>query len=201
MRFKKIVILILLGVFCGAGIARASDLGFELNANDTDLEGAVIARTTQHGVGKLIGVNVLYSRDNDDYILPSAYIAVENEIAIPGLSLGLGFKGVAGSVDFGSEDFNAVAIGFQGRAEYDIRTVAPDVPVKVALEATFAPSPLCLSDTSKYSDVRLTVFGQVHENASVLVGFRNLHIEFDEEGGRTPKLSDDALFIGIRLWF
>lgn len=198
---KKAVIVWVAAVLlslAGSAYGASQNITMELNANTSDVEGKVEGRILRYQADLVGAAGMIYSKD--DYWVSNINLSLRDRMVIPELTLGLGFKGALGRAEFDHRDYDAYALGFMCVGEYDFREGYYQWPVSISGAATFAPSVMSFGDTDRYIDCHLTVYGHVHENAAVLVGYRLVDMRFETRIERAKK-ADGAFFFGIRLDF
>lgn len=180
------------------GAAHAGSLSFEINANTDDVAGLVEYDTQAFGAILNTGGGIL-SSDND-YTVGNLHIALKDELFAPALTLGLGFKGLAGKAEVSSEDYDITAIGFLLLGEYDFRQIYINFPILIFAEFSGSPDPLSFRDTTNYVDFNTGIRAYLVRNAAIVAGYRVLNISF-KNSDTSDKLYDDAFYVGLRLTF
>lgn len=205
-RMKKTGMSVLVILLCVAGLPMHSygeRLGFEVNANTSDVEGKIDIRIPHYETDLFAGFGALYSEDN--YFIPNVNFFLRDEVFSPALTLGLGFKGVAfGRVEIDDDvgngiDYDLATLNFAFFGRYDFRRDNFNLPMSIETNLSAATKPLCFADTERYIDMSCTVYGHIVSNAAVLVGGRFLDIRFDK-GDDEEKMRDYAIFFGCKLF-
>jgi hypothetical protein len=202
MRIKRqilcpVVILILIfGVWCRTSGARTYRA--QIYANSDDFMAKVESESLISDAVLKVGAGFAFSEG--DYQMGNVFFAVQDEVFIPALTLGLGFKGVMGTADVDDDDYNIAAIGFMALGEYDFRKIYYNLPVLIYANFTGSPDPLSFDDTDTYLELDMGVKGYIVRNAAVVLGFRSIEVRFDEDSDKI-KLNDDAFYFGVEISF
>jgi len=196
-KIKTLTLLILLLTLAFPFSSYGERLGFEINANTSDVEGKIDVRIPHYETDLFAGVGGLYSEDN--YFISNVNFFLRDEIFSPALTLGLGFKGVYGRAEIDDTDYDLASLNFALLGRYDFRRDNYQLPISVEAGFSAATKPLCFNDTERYIDFSCTVYGHIVNNAAVLVGGRYLDIRFDEGAGEV-KTRDHAIFFGCKLF-
>ena len=177
----------------------AQNSSIELNINTSDIEFKVeTALGISDQPNMYLGGDILYS---DDYKLIKGICLLKDHALIDGLRLGLGFNGVFGESEISNYDYNLSAIGFTFFGEFNLEKVTTNnIPLSFSVTASLSPDPLCFSDTERYSDINISAYFYVLDNAAIIAGYRNLNMRF-EKNSHTTKSSDDTVFFGVKLTF
>lgn len=177
----------------------AVDASVELNVNDDDFEARLDVFVNPGGAPLTVGGGFLYSDDNDgdDIWISNVNIAIKDEVATPGLNLGLGFKGIFGETDTDVDDFTTAGLAFQFLAEYDFRESIANLPFSITASLAWAPEMLSFSDTEDYFEFYTAVYLHINYWASIFVGYRDIEIEYDDD----IDADHDAFYFGARLTF
>ena len=178
------------------GICSAGETNIDLGVNTRDIDARVVYQFDPDRVPLALGTGLLYS-DKEDYWITHLRAGVQDEVFVPGLDLGLGFKGVFGAVDIAGEDYKMLGLAFQFLAGYDFRQISK-VPISIIADFAYAPSILSGQDMDSYLEFYTAAFVHLNEWASVFVGFRDLNVDFKDGG---IDLKDDAFYFGARLTF
>ena len=178
--------------------AQAGSTAVEINANADEVGGVVEYDTQNFGAVLSGGGGIIFG--GDDYTIGDLHIALKDEVFFPALTLGLGFKGVAGRADVSDSDYDVAAIGFSLLGEYDFRKIYLNFPVLIYAAFNGSPDPLSFSDTTSYVDFDTGIRAYIVRSAAVVAGYRAMRIDF-KEGGTSDTLNTDAFYIGLRLTF
>jgi len=170
-------------------------LELNVSAAPSDVEGKLEFKIPVDKVDIIPGMGVLYSADK--YMISNLNLSIRNQIYLPALSLGIGFKGTIGTEDQYITKDEMGALGFLFIGEYDFRKNPAKTPVSLVITATGAPSPLCFADTENYYDFSLTSYLHVIKHASVLIGYRHFNFELRNN----QKIADNSIAIGCKLHF
>lgn len=200
----KYLTTIALAVFLlGAALqspADALETDLVLNFGDKFVEGQVAVRPNPAETPIRFGGGFIISEKGPDYWLGNINFALQDEVFVPALSLGLGLKGVFGSTDFVARKQDTFALPIEFLAGYDFRKSSVNIPISFFGSLAYAPSVLSFSDTKDYLEFYTTGSFHINYYAAVYVGYRKLEIEYDG-GGRKEKLSDDAWLFGVKFSF
>ena len=197
MNTKKIALTIILAVFIFPGIVVAANTSIGVSVGSSEAEGWVDTQLNPYNAPLILGGGFLYS--DDDYWIANAHMTVKDEVFIPGLSLGLGFKGVLGEVEIYRRDYDVGAFCLQFLGEYDFRKNATRLPIGISASIAGAPEILSFRDTERYIEFNTTFNFYINNWATAFAGYRKIDIEFDEPVDRD--WDDDAIFGGIRISF
>ncbi len=188
----------MLTIFVFSGISFGETFTIELNANSSDVEGKIEARLPRYETSLNMGAGVLYTKD--ERLVSNLSFFLKDEIFLPALTLGLGFKGLYGYQTFGDADYDIAGVGFLLLGEYDFRIDYPRVPVLISVTSSLAPGPLCFKYSEQYYDVVLTAYVYLVDNAALLVGYRNINIKLEIDSAKHTE-KDNSLFFGCRILF
>ena len=197
MNFRKIALAVILTIMILPGIAAAANTSIGVNVGSSEVEGWVDTQLDPYKTPLLLGVGFLYS--DDDYWIANGHIAVKDEVFIPGLSLGLGFKGVVGEVEVLRRDYDVAAFCLMFLGEYDFRKNGTRLPIGISVSIAGAPEILSARDTEQYIEFSSTFNFYINNWATAFAGYRKIDIEFDKPIVRD--WDDDAFFGGIRISF
>lgn len=197
MNIRKIALAVILTIFIFPGIVVAANTSIGVNVGSSELEGWVDTQLNPYNTPLVLGAGFLYS--DDDYWITNAHMAVKDEVFVPGLSLGLGFRAVFGEVEINRRDYEVGAFCLQFLGDYDFRKNATRLPISISASIAGAPEILSFRDTERYIEINTTFNFHINDNATAFAGFRKIDIEFDEPADRD--WDDDAIFGGIRISF
>ena len=197
MKIKKIALAIILTAFVFTGIVQAADTSIGVNLGASEIEGWVDIKFNTLNTPLILGAGFLYS--DDDYWLTNVHMAVKDEVFTPGLSLGLGFRGVLGEVEIYRRDHEVGAFCLQFLGDYDFRKNTTRLPISISASISGAPEILSFRDTERYIEFNTTFNFHINDNATAFIGYRIIDIEFDKPVDRD--WDDDAIFGGIKLSF
>ena len=184
--------------FCFSAAASAGMVSAELNANADDVAAIVEYDSQAFGAVLTGGGGVIFS--DSDYTIGDLHLTLKDEVFVPALTLGLGFKGVVGQADVSSDDYDLFAIGFSLLGEYDFRKIYVNFPLLIFAQFNGSPDPLSFGDTTSYMDFETGIRAYIVRSAAIVAGYRTLRIDFKDSGG-SGTLDDDAFYIGLRLTF
>jgi len=197
MNLKKIALAVVLTIMILPGAVVAATTSIGVNVGSSEVEGWVDTQLDPYNTPLLFGAGFLYS--DDDYWFANGHIAVKDEVFVPGLSLGLGFKGVLGEVEIIRRDYDVAAFCFMFLGEYDFRKNNTRLPIGISLNIAGAPEVLCARDTEQYVEFSSTFNFYINNWATAFAGYRKIDIEFDKPIVRD--WDDDAFFGGIKISF
>jgi len=135
---------------------------------------------------------------DDDYKLLDTKLVLGKELFAPGLRLNIGLEGVAGEVEQDRNEGDLMAVGLLASAIYSLPETISPLPIQVSASVSYAPDPVCFSDSDRYRTVRTSLGVRVAENAEVLLGYRYFYTHVNDHGERW-KVSDALLYVGYRL--
>lgn len=206
MNIKKIVLVIILTALLFPGIVQAENTTIGLNINSADIEAWIETQLKPYNTPLVLGAGFLYSEDDnygrdeyDKYKIGNVHMAVKDEMFVPGLSLGLGFKGVLGETEIYNRDYDIGAICFQFLGGYDFRKNTTRLPISITANLSISPKMLSFLDTEKYMEFTSAVNFHINAYAAAFVGYRIIDIEFDEPV--EEDLDDKTIFGGIKISF
>ncbi len=176
----------------------AETIILELNANSTDVEGKFETKFQGYETDLRLGGGILFSKDNN--LISNITFSLKDDIFIPALTLGLGFKGIYGRTEIDDTDYTVMALGFLLLGEYDFRKDYTQLPISIAANFSFSPTPLSFMDTVQYMDFMIALYFHIVDNASILAGYRNMESKITTDPNDVNK-TDDAIFFGCRLSF
>jgi hypothetical protein len=107
-RFLLIGLTLMLGVWCHAGYAQTYN--FQIYANSDDFEANIESESLISEAVLNMGGGVSFSED--DYRMGNVHFALKDEVFMPALALGLGFKGILGTAEIDNNDYDIISIGF-----------------------------------------------------------------------------------------
>ncbi len=178
----------------------------ELNANASTAELRFGSNPDFFPDRLFFGLNGLVT--DEDYFTISADLTYGNRMMNNRLALDIGIRAVAGDVEKGSvEDAVATALGLMAVITWDV----PDLEVyydryidlDLGAELCLAPKPLAFGDSERYQEAR--IFIVVHllkdKTSSILLGYRDLRMDFDTDDDGEWAKNDEGLYFGYRLRF
>ncbi|MFZ5564642.1 MAG: YfaZ family outer membrane protein [Thermodesulfobacteriota bacterium] len=154
---------------------------------------------TEFGASTLyVGAGGLYMED--DFTLYHLKAGLKQSVFSPALTLGLGFKGVAGEAEVGPWDFDVAAVGFNLMGAFDFAQTTANVPVTLFADATLAPDPLSFEDCSQYLEYTAGVEFYIIENGAIVAEYTKIEADLDHSWGFGEfEKSADTLYLGFRL--
>ncbi len=197
MNFRKIALAIILTAFVFTGIVQAADTSIGVNLGTSEIEGWVDIKFNTLNTPLILGAGFLYSKD--DYWLTNVRMAVKDEVFTPGLSLGLGFRGVFGEVEEKRIDYDVGALCLQFLGDYDFRKNTTRLPISISVGISGAPEILSFRDTERYIQFSGFFNFHINDNATAFAGYRKIDIKFDEPVNHD--WDDDAILGGIKISF
>jgi len=195
---KKIIGQIVFFTLIISGVSFANTYDLELNIGHSVLEARFNATLPLEENFLTTGVGVIYN--NDEYKIVDAKLALSGEAFLPELTFSLGFKGLLGNMEKGPKDGDLMAIGFLLAGKYAIPEILLPLPVDVSVGLTFAPDPLCFSDSEKYLEVKTGLDFHIIKSGIITFGYRYIKAHFDNNYGQW-NMSDGTLFIGYRMLY
>ena len=148
MNLRTIALTVVLTIMILPGVVTAATTSIGVNVGSSEVEGWVDSQLDPYNTPLLLGAGFLYS--DDDYWFANGHIAVKDEVFAPGLSLGLGFKGVLGEVEIFRRDYDVAAFCLMFLGEYDFRKNNSRLPFGISASIAGAPEALSARDTEKY---------------------------------------------------
>jgi len=178
----------------------------EININDKDLEvsakfdlgqfnDTIEPDTTFAGITYLKG-----SEDNsDDDLDTSGYLEanflMKREVQDSGITFGIGVKANYTSVDVGGDDLHFITIPLGLEVGYIVPT---QMPIHIAAKAYYAPESLSISDADSFMEYRLDATIEMIERGSIVIGYRNLDLDFDNSSSVNY---NSSAYFGFRFEF
>ncbi len=196
--FKRIVLATIFIGFVFSGVSFGQEVIIEISANADDIEGKLGTQFFFNETILEISVGGLYSEDN--FKLGNLFFGLMDTVFSPALTLGLGFKGVAGEAEKYEEEFDLGAINFSLFGEYDLRETSVNVPIGITATVAAAPKPFCFGETKTYSEYTAGINVYIVNNAGLYIRYRKIEVRFDLDPG-TVKKSHDSVFFGFNLVF
>ncbi len=191
--FAVILIFVLFPV-----MSQAANTDLEINVNSSDVEVDIESNFLPYETPILFGAGVISSDDN--YWISNVRIAVMDEVFVPALNLGLGFKVAYGKADILDVEYDLTALCFQFLGRYDFRKrVASKLPISASASFSVAPGVLSFSNSERYTEFKSTVSFHINKSAAVFVGYRREEVRF--KNTIEIDLDDDDVFFGFKLSF
>ena len=173
----------------------------EVNVNDREAEGQI--RLDMGRMGNMehayMGVRFLNGDHNNSQTitdinpLMEVSFMVKNDVrGVPGLQVGLGFKGEYTNID--GRRYTAVPLGIEAELKLPLNS-----PIAFYLGGAlyYAPSALSFKDADGYFETRIHLDAEVIENARVEVGYRQIDTNLKNRN----VTYNDAWYFGLRLDF
>lgn len=195
-RILWIAVILILGLGCRAG--HAGTYNFNIYANSNDIMANIDYESLISEAVLSLGAGIVFS--DNDYRMGNLQALLKDEVFMPALTLGLGFKGVLGTAEVDNKDYDIISIGFMLLAEYDFRKIYYNLPVLIYSSVTGAPTPLSFGDTDTYLDLNIGIKGYIVKNAAIVLGYRAVEVRFEDDPNE-KKLGDDAFYFGVELSF
>jgi hypothetical protein len=195
---KKIIGQVVFFTLIISSVSFASTYDLELNVGHSVLEARFNATLPLEENFLKTGIGAIYN--NDEYKIVDAKLALCGEAFLPELTFNLGFKGLLGNMEEGVKDGDLMAVGFLLAGKYAIPEMILPIPVDLSVGFTFAPDPLCFSDSEKYLEMRAGLDFHIISSGIITLGYRYIKADFENNYGKWDK-SDDTLFIGFRILY
>ena len=195
---KKIIGQIVFFTLIISSVSFANTYDLELNVGQSVLEARFNTTLPLEENFLTTGVGAIYN--DDDYKIVDAKLALSGEAFLPELTFTLGFKGLLGNMEKGSKDGDLMAVGFLLSGKYTIPEIILPIPVDVSVGFTFAPDPLCFSDSEKYLEARTGLDFHIIKSGIITLGYRYIKAHFDNNYGQWD-MSDGTLFVGYRMMY
>jgi len=195
---KKIIGQIVFFTLIISGVSFANTYDLELNVGHSVLEARFNATLPLEQNFLTTGVGAIYN--DDDYKIVDAKLALSGEAFLPELTFTLGFKGLLGNMEKDYKDGDLMAVGFLLLGKYAIPEIILPIPVDVSVGFTFAPDPLCFSDSEKYLEARTGLDFHIIKSGIITLGYRYIKAHFDNNYGQWD-MSDGTIFIGYRMLY
>ncbi len=192
----------LAGAF-GATALLISSLAFTQSAAANDFEAALSEETAQFTFrsdssligwgGSELGFGLFYN-NADDYVGQLSLMQRRQPSQQTPLTLGVGVRMYAGSIDTPDKGIFAVAIG--GEVRY---TIPGTMPMAVYLTAHYAPKITSFADIDEVLDTNVGFQIEVLPQTTAFIGYRSFDVQLDTN--QDYDMDDDRLHIGIRMQF
>jgi len=195
---KKIIGQIVFFTLIISSVSFANTYDLELNVGHSVLEARFNATLPLEQNFLTTGVGAIYN--DDDYKIVDAKLALNGEAFLPELTFNLGFKGLLGNMEKGYKEGDLMAVGFLLSGKYTIPEIILPIPVDVSVGFTFAPDPLCFSDSDKYLEFRTNLDFYIITSGAITLGYRYIKAHFDNNFGQWD-MSDGTIFIGYRMLY
>ena len=195
-RILWLCLVLILGLGCHSSYARTYKL--QIYANSDDFEAGIASESLISDAVLSMGGGVVFSEN--DYRMGNVHFALKDEVFMPALTLGLGFKGILGTAEVDNEDYDIISIGFMLLGEYDFRKVYYNLPVLIYSNVTGSPDPLSFGDTDTYLEFNIGIKGYIVKSAAIVFGYKSLEVRFNDDPDE-KKLIDDAFYFGVELAF
>jgi hypothetical protein len=195
---KKIIGQIVFFTLIISSVSFANTYDLELNVGHSVLEARFNATLPLEQNFLTTGVGAIYN--DDDYKIVDAKLALSGEAFLPELTFNLGFKGLLGNMEKGDKEGDLMAVGFLLSGKYTIPEIILPIPVDFSVGFTFAPDPLCFSDSDKYLEFRTNLDFYIITSGAITLGYRYIKAYFDNSHGQWD-MSDGTIFIGYRMLY
>lgn len=140
---------------------------------------------------------------SDEYKLMSLDLGVKSDDFLPGSRYKLGFRGVYADAEKNDDlDSQLTSLCFVLGIEQDLSSnINPvSIPISFGAEVSFSPEPLTWGDGEDYLELRANMNFHIMGNASVILEYRYLEAEFEDDGHNWEKEDHNFLF-GYRIRF
>jgi len=195
---KKIIGQIVFFTLIMTSVSFASTYDLELNVGHSVLEARFNATLPLEQNTLITGIGAIYN--DDDYKIVDAKLALGGQAFLPELTFNLGFKGLLGNMEKDYKDGDLMAVGFLLVGKYAIPEIILPIPVDVSVGFTFAPDPLCFSDSEKYLEIRTGLDFHIVKNGAIILGYRYIEVCLDTSQGQW-EMSDATVFVGYRMMY
>jgi len=195
---KKIIGQIVFFTLIMTSVSFASIYDLELNIGHSVLEARFNATLPLDQNTLITGIGAIYN--DDDYKIVDAKLALGGHAFLPELTFNLGFKGLLGNMEKDYKDGDLMAVGFLLVGKYAIPEIILPIPVDVSVGFTFAPDPLCFSDSEKYLEIRTGLDFHIVKNGAIILGYRYIEVCLDTNQGQW-EMSDATVFVGYRMMY
>ena len=140
---------------------------------------------------------------DDEFVIFSADLSVKSDDFLPGSRYKVGFKGVYEDAEKNSDiDSQLGAFCFMLGLEHDLSEEFNPlgIPVSFGTEFSVSPKPLTWIDGENYFDARANMNFHIMGNAAIIIEYRYLWSDFDDDGHDWDKQDHNLLF-GYRISF
>ena len=193
---KKIIAQIVFITIIMSSVSFADIYDLEVNVGHSVLEARFNATLPLEQGFLTTGIGAIYRDDN--YKIADMKLALSGEAFLPELTYNLGFKGVLGNMEKGYKDGDLMAVGFLLSVKYTIPEAISPIPVDVSAGLSFAPDPLCFSDSEKHLELRTSLDFHIIKSGAITLGYRYIKAHFDNNYGQWA-MSDATLFVGYKI--
>ena len=152
------------------------------------------------GFLKFGGTGLYADHDDKKYYWGSVDFTVGTDTLAPGLTCGVGIRGLLGSAEEPRHKGDVGAVGFTGDVSYLFSREVTFVPIEVFSTLTYAPDSLSFQDSKSFTEFTLGAGVRLARSASILVSYTNYHLEM-EAGPGDWSLNDDQFRIGLAMRF
>ena len=198
IEIKKTAFVVILIFVLFPVVSQAANTNLQINVNSSDVEIDIESYLLTYETPILFGAGVISSDEN--YWISNVRIAVVDEVFVPPLNLGLGFKVAYGKADIFDVEYDLAALCFHFLGKYDFRKRATStLPISAAASFSVAPGVLSFGNTERYTEFKITVNFHINKSAAVLVGYRTEQARFINS--IEVDLDDDDVFFGFKLSF
>ena len=193
---KKVIAQIVFITIIMSSVSFADIYDLEVNVGHSVLEARFNATLPLEKGFLKTGIGAIYN--DDDYKIADVKLTLSNGILLPELRYNLGFKGVLGNIEKDPKDGDLMAIGFLLSVKYTIPEAISPIPIDVSVGLSFAPDPLCFSDSDRYLEVRTSLDLCIAKNGAIILGYRYIKVRLDDNYGQW-EMSDATLFVGYKI--
>lgn len=191
-------------LFLAAMLLASAQNVVDINLNDSDIEAGYehikkFSRNTKiYTSAHFLRGESTYNKDwKKKNWLTDLQMSVMGLTAIPGLSVGIGAKGIFSRIDGGrSKDWDTLGFGIKGDVLY-----ALPISVKTYIHAlyVYGPNSLAFMDLKSFSDFRIQLDVEIIDGGMIYGGFRDIELKMKRYKGSFEL--NKAFFVGVKFVF
>lgn len=197
---KKIgLCLFFMAAFLTSAGAMETEVSLFANNNTVDARVGYLV-SSEYGIVET-GLEACYR--SDEFMVLSTDLSLKSDEFLPGSRYRLGFKFVYEDAEEDSDEegqLGAMAFLLGGGHDLSDELNPLNIPVSFNGEVAIAPQPLTWMDGESYMDAKASMSFHIMANASIIVEYRYLWSDFDEDGKNWDK-SDHNLLLGYKFRF
>ncbi|MCV6608567.1 MAG: YfaZ family protein [Campylobacterales bacterium] len=190
---------IIFGLFVVASLLQGESL-LNINLNEKDIEFSLDSDERYSNNTKIYkSFGFLKGEDENEEMrtMVEGQMMVMGLTAIPGLSVGMGLKGMATRItDVGNDDLNAGAAALKVKVIYTLPLL---VKSYITGSYAYAPESLSFSDLKNYNETRVEADFEIIDGGMIYGGVRQVDLDF-KDIKETYTLNNNA-YVGLKFVF